>query len=119
MVKPPGSKTAVPSAEEIAQRRGVIRARLEADRRARLDRLAAMTQPNGPVVVQESDEGREPWRREMMPVVLLPRSLRADQGNPSITEWCPTCEERVVPLRGGQCGWCDTPLDALSVQAAA
>lgn len=32
------------------------------------------------------------------------------QGNPAITEWCPACAARVVPLRDGRCGWCDYPV---------
>jgi hypothetical protein len=44
--------------------------------------------------------------------VVLPRDLRAHQGNEEITTWCPKCEERVVPLSSGACGWCDTDLSA-------
>lgn len=41
---------------------------------------------------------------------VAPHAMRANEGNPEITVWCPKCEERVVPLRSGLCGWCDTPL---------
>jgi hypothetical protein len=42
---------------------------------------------------------------------VLAHDQRADQGNPEITVWCPKCEERVVALRNGTCGWCNTKLD--------
>lgn len=46
------------------------------------------------------------------PAVVLPLPFRAHQGSEQITEWCPTCLERVVPMRDGTCGWCDAPLEA-------
>jgi hypothetical protein len=54
-------------------------------------------------VAERNGGGREP-------IAVLDRQERADQGNPEITVWCPKCEERVVPLRSGACGWCDTEL---------
>jgi hypothetical protein len=41
-------------------------------------------------------------------VDLLPREERAHQGSEDITVWCPTCLERVVAMRNGTCGWCQT-----------
>lgn len=32
--------------------------------------------------------------------------ILARQGNPAITEWCPTCEARMVPMTDGSCGFC-------------
>jgi DNA-binding transcriptional ArsR family regulator len=38
----------------------------------------------------------------------LPRELRAEQGSEQITAWCPTCQERAVPMRNGTCAFCET-----------
>lgn len=38
----------------------------------------------------------------------------AHQGNPKITEWCPRCACRVVPVARGLCGWCDYPVTGLA-----
>lgn len=38
----------------------------------------------------------------------LPRELRAEQGSERITAWCPTCQERAVPMRNGTCAFCET-----------
>lgn len=42
--------------------------------------------------------------------MLLPRELRAHDGAAEITEWCPVCLERVIAMRNGTCGFCDTPV---------
>lgn len=57
------------------------------------------------------------------PIEVLPREQRPDPRTDEITEWCPTCLERVVAMRNGSCGWCDTPLldaegEPLTVQPA-
>lgn len=44
------------------------------------------------------------------PAVLQDLTTRANEGSPEITEWCPTCLERTIPLRNGTCGFCDTAL---------
>lgn len=38
------------------------------------------------------------------------------QGNPEITEWCPTCRYRTIPLVSGVCGFCDTLIDPESIR---
>jgi hypothetical protein len=48
--------------------------------------------------------------RRWAPIEVLEREARAHQGSDEITKWCPTCLERVVPMRNGSCGWCDAPL---------
>ncbi|HUR84199.1 MAG TPA: hypothetical protein VMY78_02540 [Solirubrobacteraceae bacterium] len=45
---------------------------------------------------------------------LLERDERAHFGDPDVTGWCPTCEERAVPMADGSCGWCDTLLEGLA-----
>ena len=40
----------------------------------------------------------------------LPLERRAEQGSEQITAWCPTCQERAVPMRNGTCAFCDTPI---------
>jgi hypothetical protein len=42
-------------------------------------------------------------------ITLLPKHVRAHQGNPKITRFCPTCRERTVP-KGDICLWCDTSI---------
>lgn len=41
---------------------------------------------------------------------ILDQQQRARQGNPEVVMWCPTCQERALPMRGGTCGFCDTKL---------
>jgi hypothetical protein len=45
------------------------------------------------------------------PPEVLDLAERANQGNEAITAWCPTCNERTVPMRNGLCGFCDTALE--------
>lgn len=45
------------------------------------------------------------------PIEVLPLGERPQPRTNEITEWCPTCLERVVAMRNGSCGWCDTPLE--------
>lgn len=45
------------------------------------------------------------------PITVLDRDQRADQGSAELTAWCPSCEERAVPMSNGTCGFCDTPLE--------
>lgn len=47
------------------------------------------------------------------PIELADHDARAHEGSPDVTKWCPTCEERAVPMRSGRCGFCDTPLEQL------
>ena len=49
--------------------------------------------------------------------VELPRELRANQGSDEVTAWCPTCEERAVPMRDGTCAFCQTPIGEQSPAA--
>jgi hypothetical protein len=46
-----------------------------------------------------------------LPIDIAPRAERAHEGNPEITAWCTTCNERAIPMRDGTCGFCGTILD--------
>lgn len=56
---------------------------------------------------------------DMPPIEVLPVGERPQPRTNEITEWCPTCLERVVPMRNGSCGWCDTPLEEGAEQPSA
>jgi hypothetical protein len=47
-----------------------------------------------------------PQQEHKPPITVKPRALRANEGNPLWTLFCPVCRERTIPIHY-RCPWCD------------